>query len=170
MSGERFDQTLTTHLMKVVNSTADDWDQHIDEILLGYRVNVQESTKHSPFELLYGVKAKLPIDLEKEDVDVTDDSCTIQDTRVKDLLEAIPQLQDTAKENIAPAQSVQKLRYDLRHAAPTYQVGDSVLKYNRQRETRVGDKLQPRFAGPYEIVEVLGRRVYRLKDGDKELK
>jgi len=34
----------------------------------------------------------------------------------------------------------------------------------------MGDKLQPRFARPYVIVEVLGRGVYRLKDGDKELK
>jgi len=119
--------------MKIVNSTADDWDQHIDEILLGYRVNVQESTKKSPFELLYGVKAKLPIDLEKEDVDVTDDSCASQDARVKDLLEAIPQLRDTAKDNIVAAQRIQKLRYDLKHAPPTYQVGDSVLKYNRRR-------------------------------------
>jgi len=90
---ERFNQTLTTHQMKVVNSKANVWNQHGDEILLGYRVNIQESTKHSPFELLYRVKGKLPIDF-----DTTDDSCASQDVRVKDLLQAIFQLRHTAKE------------------------------------------------------------------------
>jgi len=56
---------------------------------------------------------------DKEDVDVTEDSCASQDARVKDLLEAIPQLRDTAKENTVAAQRVQKLHYDLKHARPT---------------------------------------------------
>ena len=46
------------------------------------------------------------------------------------------------------------------------------MKYNKRRDTRKGDKLQARFTGPYEIglAEVLGRGVYRLKDGDRILK
>ena len=58
----------------------------------------------------------------------------------------------------------------MKHAPPTYKVGDTVLKYNRRRDTRMGDKLQPRYTGPFQIAEVLGRGVYRLKDGDAELK
>jgi len=44
------------------------------------------------------------------------------------------------------------------------------LKYNKRRDTRKGVKLQARFTGTYEIAEVLGRGVYRLKDGDRILK
>ena len=46
-----------------------------------------------------------------------------------------------------------------------------LLKYNRSRDTRKGDKLKPRYTGPYVICDVglLGRGVYRLKDGDKVL-
>ena len=58
----------------MVNKKADDWDDHHDPVLFGYRVNVQSSTKSSPFELLYGVKAQLPIDVDHiADVDATDD-------------------------------------------------------------------------------------------------
>ena len=56
---ERFNQTLVTTLSKVVNDHADDWDMHIDAVAFAYRVNVQASTKRSPFELLYGVTARL---------------------------------------------------------------------------------------------------------------
>jgi len=34
----------------------------------------------------------------------------------------------------------------------------------------MGDKLQPRYTGPFQIIEVLGRGVYRLQDGEVTLK
>jgi hypothetical protein len=41
-------------------------------------------------------------------------------------------------------------------------VGDKVLKCHTRKGTRMGDKLEPRFAGPYVIHEVLGKGVYKL--------
>jgi len=61
-------------------------------------------------------------------------------------------------------------RYDLKHERPLYNVGNKVLRYNRRRDTRMGDKLAPRFSGPYLIDAVLGRGVYRLRQGDTVLK
>ena len=56
---------LVTHLMKVTaDAKGDNWDDQIDPILFGYRVKVQSSTKFSPFELLYGTRARLPVELE----------------------------------------------------------------------------------------------------------
>jgi len=49
--------------MKYTNEEADDWDQYVQSVAFAYRVNIQASTKFSPFELLYGVKARLPLDL-----------------------------------------------------------------------------------------------------------
>jgi hypothetical protein len=62
------------------------------------------------------------------------------------------------------------LRYDLKHEGPQYNVGDKVLKYNRRRDTRMGDKLAARFSGPYVINSVLGRGVYQLRQGETILK
>ena len=72
--------------------------------------------------------------------------------------------------NIAKAQASQKVRYDIKHRAPDFQVGDKVLKYNRRRDTGMGDKLANRYQGPYVIHECLGKGVYRLRDGDNILK
>ena len=46
-----------------------------------------------------------------------------------------------ARQNIEKAQAVQKERYDLKHKKAEFQVGDKVLRYNRRRNTRMGDKL-----------------------------
>jgi len=122
--------------------------------------------------MLYGVKPRLPIDLaDSGDCDTADLDAEARTERAIQFAEGLQSHRKTAQENITAAQSKQKNRYDLKHAPPTYKVGDKVLKYYRRRDTRKGDKLKPRYTGPYVICDVglLGRGVYRLKDGDKVL-
>jgi hypothetical protein len=90
--------------------------------------------------------------------------------RVKALADDIVAVREAASINIKQAQAKQKIAFDLKHAAPTYAVGDQVLKYDRRRNTRMGDKLKPRYTGPFVIEQVIGRGVYSLRDGEKLLK
>ena len=50
---ERFNQTLQTALLKVVNDKQTDWDYHLPGILYAYRISKQKATKYSPFELMF---------------------------------------------------------------------------------------------------------------------
>ncbi|KAL5517173.1 hypothetical protein EMCRGX_G002666 [Ephydatia muelleri] len=59
---ERFNQTLQRQLLKFVESEQNSWDQFLDAILFSYRVSCQDSTKHSPFYLVYGCQPRLPIE------------------------------------------------------------------------------------------------------------
>jgi len=113
------------------------------------------------------VKARLPIDIDDIDCDV--DQMTAEESRherVKHLAESLVATRKTAAENIQSAQTKQIQRFDLKREAPTYQVGNKVLRYNRRCDTRMGDKLQQQFTGPFVVAEVLGHSVFRLhKDG-----
>jgi hypothetical protein len=157
--------------MKVVNEKADDWDSHLASVIFGYRVNIQASTKMSPFELMYGVKARLPLDLKGDVPEVGEDEQTeAVNQRMVDLGQRLKEKREEARVNIQAAQKKQKERYDVKHSGAVYVVGQKVMKYNRRRETRMGDKLAQRFTGPFTIHEVLGSGVYRLMDGEKVLK
>ena len=46
---ERFNQTLQTALVKLVNNTQNDWDEHISSVLFAYRTAKQKATKLSTF-------------------------------------------------------------------------------------------------------------------------
>ena len=59
---ERFNRTLTSMLAKTVQKQGRDWDEHLPYVLYAYRTSIQESTKESPFYLLYGRDARLPTD------------------------------------------------------------------------------------------------------------
>ena len=136
-------------------------------------LQVQRSTKFSPFQLLYGVKPRLPIDLLDADDCTPDDN--FADERMERATEfacGLAEVRKKATENLTAAQAKQKSCYDVKHApvATNVQGWHTVLKYNRRRNTRMGDKLQARYTGPFQISEVLGRGVYRLKDGDVDMK
>ncbi len=61
---ERMNQTIKNSILKLVEDYLEDWDLFLEGILFDYRTSVQASTKISPFEVMYGRKAKLPIELD----------------------------------------------------------------------------------------------------------
>ena len=61
---ERFNQTLERAITKIVNEDHDDWDQHLDGILFSYRTAQHDSTKHTPFYVMFGRQPILPIDMD----------------------------------------------------------------------------------------------------------
>lgn len=160
-----------TQLIKVSSDKQDDWDLYIDPILFGYRSTVQASTKCTPFEVMFGVKPRLPIDLQGEgDAGVEECDPEVLAARLEDVATTCVETRERVKENICQAQERQKIRYDLKHHGPTYEVGQKVLKYDRRRDTRMGDKLGSRYTGPFVIHEALGKGVYRLRNGDAVMK
>ena len=59
---ERFNQTLVNAVAKLTQDHRDTWDEKIGEVVFAYNTAVHESTKHTPFEVMFGRMAKLPID------------------------------------------------------------------------------------------------------------
>ena len=59
----------------------DDWEKFIPGVLLAYRSSVHASTKCTPFEAMYGRKAKLPLD-NKTPVYLTEDTMGVIDEGV----------------------------------------------------------------------------------------
>jgi hypothetical protein len=61
---ERFNQTLKRALEKLVNTRQNDWDVLLKYVLFAYRISENASTKHTPFYLMFGRKARIPVELD----------------------------------------------------------------------------------------------------------
>ena len=57
---ERFNRTLTAMLAKTAEKGGKDWDLRLPYVLIAYRASQQQSTRESPFYLLYGRDPRLP--------------------------------------------------------------------------------------------------------------
>ena len=60
---ERFNQTLTNSIVKYVESDWENWDAHLDQVVFAYNTAVQESTKYTPFQAMFGRMAHIPVDI-----------------------------------------------------------------------------------------------------------
>lgn len=153
---ERDNRTLKTALTKLVNDECDNWDQLIPGVLFAYHTSVHASTKCTPFEVMYGRVAKLPVDVGSSP------NLDAAETATPDLLESLNNIRNeihsNVSNNISEAQMRQKKCYDQRNNSDdTLPIGTTVYIKNSRRIQRVGSKLEPRWTGPYLVEESLGK-------------
>lgn len=110
---ERLNQTLKASLQRLVNDQQDDWDSLVDNVLFAYRTSRQDSTRFTPFYLMYGREAKLPIDASVQQRETSDEQ-PLED-KIAKLTELQKKIHEQARENIKRAQERQKMQYDRKH-------------------------------------------------------
>ena len=60
---ERFNRTLIGMLAATVEEHPGDWDKHLRAVCMAYNTSVHPSTGFSPFFMMFGRQAKIPLDL-----------------------------------------------------------------------------------------------------------
>lgn len=63
---ERWNQTMKRMLVKFSNADKAAWDEHLNQCMFAYNTSRHESSQYSPFEVMFGRKATIPIELEYE--------------------------------------------------------------------------------------------------------
>ena len=109
---------MRSAIVKAINKDQDNWEDNLDSILFCYQSSTNDSTKFSPFFLMYGREPKLPIELAVEGSPLCDDQNSAQvslETKVEQLLKLKKSVHDLAMKNIGKAQDRQKRNYDKKH-------------------------------------------------------
>eukprot|EP00731_Ephydatia_muelleri_P024412 Em0016g683a len=132
-----------------------------------YNTLCHESALYTPFKIMFGRKAALPIDLKIEQGEaVVNHGLFFQDNvlDIEDITKQRCSVVKQVKENIEKAQIKQKQNYDRRHANPkAFQIGTKVLKKDFTRKKRKGGKIDCRYVGPFVITKSLGKLSHQLK-------
>ena len=161
---ERLNKTLVTMLRTCVDEEQKNWDTLLPKILLGYRTSVQTTTGYSPFRLVYGREAMLPVDImfggSKERFSTQNRFVNQQDEFLEKAFEMV-------RSHSKLEQKRQKYYYD-RRVHPSckkvkYDVGDWVRVYNPSTKRGQVRKLKRCYRGPYRVIKVISDVVYRVQ-------
>jgi Integrase zinc binding domain/Chromo (CHRromatin Organisation MOdifier) domain len=151
---EREIKTLIIALRAYCNEHQDDWDDYLDMLELGFNSAVQSSTQTSPYELLYGMKPRLPIDVALSTLAPRNPAAIDRATRMRESLKF-------ARDHLLTAQANQSRNASRRPAA--FAVGDSVLLKTDGLTLRgFNNKLCSRYVGPFVITAVVNANAYTL--------
>eukprot|EP00731_Ephydatia_muelleri_P006450 Em0003g698a len=155
---KRFNQTLQNMLVKFIMDKKDVWDGFLDTCVYAYNTSVHESTSFSPFEVMFGRRGFMPVDIEidKETPIINNEATSGAD--IERLSEQRLKTLTMAKMLIQKAQKKQRDVYDRKHSLPnSFSIGEFVLKKDFKTKKEGWKELETRYVGPYMIMTIPGK-------------
>ncbi|KAJ4814811.1 polyprotein [Rhynchospora pubera] len=155
---ERVNQCLENFLRCMVFDKQNKWHQWLYLAEHWYNTSYHTSLKCSPFQALYGYEPKeLPMEL----------GANQEERGARDNHNKRVQTLQMLRVNLEKAQERMKKFADKGRSERNFKVGDWVyLKLQPYRQVSVAgphhSKLNPKYYGPYEIVEKIGALAYKL--------
>ena len=159
---ENANKTLEIMLRSVIDFTQNDWDEHLPAAELAFNNSKNETTGFTPFYLVYGREARMPLDLALAPLTKAADNPTAAEATAR-WRAALQQ----ASDNSAQQQRRQKKYADRARREVRFAVGDRVL-LSTQHLKLIGErkrarKLTERFVGPYRVKRVVNANAYELE-------
>ncbi|KAK9065033.1 hypothetical protein SSX86_016416 [Deinandra increscens subsp. villosa] len=154
---ERTIQTLEDMLRACALEWTGNWDDYICLVEFAYNNSWHASIDMAPFELLYGRKCRAPIYWNEVGERAIEGPELVRITNEK---------VELAKQKLKEARSRQKSYADKHRRELKFVEGDHVfLKVSPRKGVRrfgLNRKLDPRFIGPFEVLEKVGEVAYRI--------
>ncbi|OXA41965.1 Transposon Ty3-G Gag-Pol polyprotein [Folsomia candida] len=142
---EKMNRSVSSVLSTLIQQFPNSW--HVFLVPATYTINttVSNATSFTPFYLNRGYEPVSPLESQFDLPDL-----------MGTYIERVQSAREIAKLKILEAQEIYKERWDKTHRPIKYEVGDLVfIEYPNLHTTPLSQKLQPKFAGPYQITKVL---------------
>nr|XP_025647386.1 uncharacterized protein LOC112742363 [Arachis hypogaea] len=161
---EAANKVILHALRKKLDEAKGLWADLIPEIIWGYNTTVHSTTKETPFRLVYGSDAMIPVEISQSSLHTKMADHTTKDTTRQSELDLIEEVRtSTAIKQMAMQQLIAR-RYNKRLQPRSFQVHDFVLRKTEQaRKPSAHGKLAANGEGPYRVTEVIGNGAYRLQ-------
>jgi hypothetical protein len=165
---EAINKVLKTMIQCMVGENKTSWHLQIFSALWAYCTSVKTATGFTPFQLVYGIEAVLPIECEipslKLKVELLPHTF-VEEERFLYLTKLDETRRDATLINEAHQKWI-KNQYDKSVHPRTFAEGDLVLVYDQAHDKLGTGKLEPLWHGPYIVKCVLHRGAYELVDYD----
>ena len=160
---ERFNRTLLNMLATCTEDHPGDWEQHIRKVCMAYNASIQSSTGFSPFYLMFGRQARLPVDLIHGTGPKAMENQSVGEY-VASLKSRISAAFDLVRRNVSKHHVYQKELYDQRVHGQPFNTGDWVWLYSPVVGRGGSRKLNGPWKGPYTVMKKISDVTYRVQN------
>lgn len=158
---ERLNRTIQGMLATAVKEHSEDWEDHLPKVCFAYNTSEHSSTGFTPFHLMYGRQARMPLDIIYGLPPGKVESHCQYASSLRHSLENAYQL---ARINTKGAARRQKEHFNLKVHGKPYVTGDFVWLCNPVIPKGTSRKLHSPWKGPYKVIKRISDIVYRIQD------
>ncbi|KAG9440971.1 hypothetical protein H6P81_021136 [Aristolochia fimbriata] len=164
---EAFNKTLCKILKKTIGANKRSWDEKLGEALWAYRTSFRTPTQSTPYSLVYGTEAVLPLEVQLPSLRIamreglTTEECA--QLRLAEL-ESLDEQRLEAQQRLECYQSRMTRAFNKKVRLRSFQKGDLVLAVRRPMlfTSKIGGKFAPKWEGPYVVQEAYTNGAYKL--------
>ncbi|KAJ9551384.1 hypothetical protein OSB04_015429 [Centaurea solstitialis] len=158
---ESSNKTIINSIRKRLKAAKGRWVEELPSVLWANRTTPRTSTGQTPFSLVYGCEAVLPIEshvpvarhrtIEQNSIDLCHD------------IDALEELREKAFQKMASQKAMVERYFNKKVKIKVFQVGDHVLRrvFPNTQESNAG-KLSIKWEGPYIITRIVGKGAYKI--------
>lgn len=154
---ERLNKTIADMLSMYADVEHRTWDAVLPYITFAYNTAQQETTRMTPFTLLYGREATTMLDAMLLH-DITDE----YDISSQQFIQRAEEARQLARLRITEHQHLDASRYDLRRRHAAFAPGDLVWVWIPVRRRGLSTKLLRNYFGPYKVLRQLSEVTYEV--------
>ena len=150
---ESTNKTLCTVLTKIVSESRTDWEQKLPSVLWAYRTAYKTAVDTTPFQLVYGLNAILPIEFLVPTLRVAAD-LEWTGHEIFERINELEQLDEARLQALIGIYAEKRRRkhwHDQNIKTKRFQQGDLVLLYTLKKHKR---KLKKRGLGPFVVSQL----------------
>ena len=162
---ERFNRTMLNMLASCAKDNPFEWEQHICKICMGYNSSVQAATGFTPFYLMFGRQAKLPIDV-MYNTKAPDVTTPLTCEYVKSLRKKMSEAFERVREHSSKYHQRHKELYDKNVHGKPHKKGELVWLHTPPSSRNTSRKLYHPWSGPFRVVKQISESTYRIQQID----
>ncbi|GJX36001.1 reverse transcriptase domain-containing protein [Tanacetum coccineum] len=140
------------------------WLEEISHVLWAHHTMIKSSNRDTPFSLTYGTKAVIPAEIGMPTFRTAELDIAENDEALEINLDLIEEKREQAAIREAKSKRQMEKYYNTKVRNTSFKPGDLVYRSNEASRVEDTGKLGPKWEGPYEVTEALGKGSYKLKD------
>ena len=158
---ERFNRTLLSMLACRVEKHPFQWEEQLRKVCFAYNTSVHSTTGYTPFYLMFGRQARLPVDL-MYNIPMPEAAAEVSEY-ASQLHQRFTSAYDSVRATMNTKQLRQKEQYDSRIHGKSLVPGDLVWLFNPALPRGQARKFRRPWVGPYRILDKLSVANYRIQ-------
>ncbi|GKA64427.1 reverse transcriptase domain-containing protein [Tanacetum coccineum] len=165
---ERANSNLGEGIKARLEARSKNWMEELPHVLWAHRTMIKSSNGDTPFSLMYGTEVVIPAEIGMPTIRTVEVDLVQNIEALEINLDLLEEIREEAAIREAKSKAKMEKYYNAKVRNTSFKPGDLVYRNNDASRAEDTRKPGPKWEGPYEITEALGKGAYKLKDRDEQ--